>query len=122
YLEAGHEVAVVDNLSTGRRANVAAGAKLHEVDIHSNEFGRILEDFRPEVVNHHAAQASVKVSSTDVVFDLEANGAATARVADLCVAHGVGKMIYSSTGGALYGEPESVPVREDAPIKPLSNY
>jgi UDP-glucose 4-epimerase len=122
YLAEGHEVAVIDNLATGRRANVPKAARLHEVDIHSIETERIFEEFKPEVVNHLAAQASVKVSSTDVVFDLEANGGGTARVADLCVRLGVGKLLYSSTGGALYGEPERVPVDESHTIKPLSNY
>ena len=122
YLAAGHEVRVVDNLATGRRANVPAAARLYEVDIHAREFERVLADVKPDVVNHHAAQASVKVSTTDVVFDLEMNGAGTARVADLCVLHGVRKLIYASTGGALYGDPDSVPVPESHPIRPLSNY
>ncbi len=122
YLAEGHEVEVMDNLSTGRRANVPRAAHLNEIDIHSNEAGRLFERFKPEVVNHHAAQASVKVSTGDVVFDLEANGGGTARIADLCVANGVRKLIYASTGGALYGDPDFVPVPETHPIKPLSNY
>jgi UDP-glucose 4-epimerase len=122
YMAEGHEVAVVDNLSTGRRSNVPAGATLHEVDIHSHEMARIFESFRPEIVNHHAAQASVKVSADDIVFDLEANGGGTARMADLSVVHGVRKFIYASTGGALYGDPDAVPVPETHPIRPLSNY
>ncbi|MFN0146817.1 MAG: NAD-dependent epimerase/dehydratase family protein [Dehalococcoidia bacterium] len=122
YVAQGHDVAVIDNLATGRRANVHPGARLHEVDVHARETETIFADFRPEVVNHLAAQASVKVSMSDVVFDLEANGGGTARVADLAVRYGVRKMIYSSTGGALYGDPDSVPVPESHPIRPLSNY
>ena len=85
YLAAGHEVHIIDNLATGRRANVPKGATLHEVDVHSFEAAKIFDAFGPEVVNHLAAQASVKVSSTDIVFDLESNGGGTARVADLCL-------------------------------------
>lgn len=122
YLAEGHEVAVVDNLSTGRRANVDRRATLHEVDIHSRELEPIFAAFRPEVVNHHAAQASVKVGQADPVHDLEVNGAGTARVAQLAVAHGARKLIYASSGGTIYGDPESLPVTEDHRIAPRSNY
>lgn len=122
YLAEGHEVAIIDNLATGRRANAPAGVTLHEVDIHSNETARIFADFRPEVVNHHAAQASVKVGTSDPVFDLEVNGGGTARIAQLAVEHGVRKMIYASSGGTVYGEPDALPVTESHPKRPVSNY
>ncbi len=122
YLAAGHEVHVVDNLSTGRRSHVPTGATLHEFDIHSRELERVFQDVAPEVVNHHAAQASVKVSSGDPVHDLEVNGAGTARIAQLAAQHGVRKMIYSSSGGTVYGDPQSLPVTEQHPIGPLSPY
>ena len=122
YLSEGHDVHVLDNLATGRRGNVPKAATLHEVDVHSFEAGKVFDAFRPDIVNHLAAQASVKVSSTDIVFDLESNGGGTARVADLCLQYGVSKLIYSSTGGALYGDPDFVPVTEEHPIRPLSNY
>ena len=122
YLEAGHRVVVFDNLSTGRRANVPKGASLHEVDLHSREFERLLRELQPEVVNHHAAQASVKVSTGDPVRDLEANGGGTARVVSLAADIGVRKIIYSSSGGTVYGEPRSLPVTEAESIKPQSPY
>lgn len=122
YLAAGHEVQVIDNLTTGRRGNVPPAATLHEVDIHSHETQRVFEEFRPEIVNHHAAQASVKVSNEDPVHDLEVNGGGTLRIADLCARHGVRKLIYASTGGALYGDPQRLPVDESHPILPLSPY
>src|SRR5688500_3461569 len=87
YVEAGHDVLVVDSLATGRRENVPPGAALAEVDILSDEFERTVAEFRPEVVNHHAAQASVAVSTRDPVADLAMNGGGTARVASLCLAH-----------------------------------
>jgi UDP-glucose 4-epimerase len=122
YIGAGHEVAVIDNLATGRRSNVPKEATLHEVDLHSHELEGILEDFRPEVVNHHAAQASVKVGNADPVRDLEINGGGTARLLKLAVQTGVRKIIYASSGGTVYGEPQALPVAEDHPIAPLSNY
>ncbi len=122
YLADGHEVAVVDNLATGRRANVPRGATLHEVDLHARELESIFADFKPEVVNHHAAQASVKIGNADPVHDLEVNGGGTARLLQLAVANGVRKVIYSSSGGTVYGEPQSLPVTEDHPIAPRSNY
>ena len=122
YLAEGHEVAVIDNLATGRRANVPKGATLHEVDLHARELERIFDSFAPEVVNHHAAQASVKVGNADPVHDLEVNGGGTARLMQLAVEHGVKKVIYSSSGGTVYGNPESLPVTEGHPIAPMSNY
>ena len=122
YLAAGHEVAVVDNLATGRRAHVPRDATLHEIDIHSRELEALFESFRPEVVNHHAAQASVKVGQSDPVHDLEVNGGGPARVVQLAATYGTRKVIYASSGGTVYGEPASLPVTEEHPIAPRSNY
>jgi UDP-glucose 4-epimerase len=122
YLAEGHEVAVIDNLATGRRSNVPKGATLHEVDLHARELERVFDSFGPEVVNHHAAQASVKVGNADPVHDLEVNGGGTARLMQLAVQHKVRKVIYSSSGGTVYGEPESLPVTESHSIAPRSNY
>ncbi len=122
YVAAGHEVRVIDNLATGRRANVNAKARLHETDIHSIETEKVFAEYGPEIVNHHAAQASVKLSAADPQHDLEVNGGGTARIAFLAAKHGARKVIYSSTGGALYGDPERVPVDEEHPIRPLSAY
>ncbi len=121
-LASGHEVQVIDNLATGWRANVPKAAVLHECDIHARESARVFEAFQPEVVFHLAAQSSVKVSTTDPVHDLEVNGGGTAAIAALCVQFGVRKLVYFSTGGALYGDPEVIPVPESHPIAPLSPY
>lgn len=122
YLAEGHEVAVVDNLATGRRSNVPREATLHEVDLHALELKTVFAEFKPEIVNHHAAQASVKVGNADPVHDLEVNGGGTARLLQLAIENGVRKVIYSSSGGTVYGEPESLPVTEEHPIAPRSNY
>lgn len=122
YLAAGHEVHIVDNLSTGRRSNAPADAVLHEIDVHSHELDELFARVRPDVVNHHAAQASVKISTQDPVRDLELNGGGTARVAALCVQHNVAKLIYASSGGTVYGDPRALPVTEDHPLAPMSPY
>ncbi len=122
YLAEGHRVVVFDNLSTGWRSHVPEGASLHEVDVHSREFERLIREFRPEVINHHAAQASVKVSTSDPVRDLEVNGGGTARVAALAVEVGVRKMIYAGSGGTVYGSPTNLPIAETQPPHPESPY
>ncbi|MCA9845506.1 MAG: NAD-dependent epimerase/dehydratase family protein [Dehalococcoidia bacterium] len=122
YLAEGHRVVVFDNLSTGWRSHVPEGASLHEVDIHSREFERLIREFRPEVINHHAAQASVKVSTGDPVRDLEANGGGTARVAALAAEVGTRKLIYSGSGGTVYGSPTELPISETQAPHPESPY
>lgn len=120
-LAAGHDVMVVDNLSSGRRENVPPGVAFLEADIRSPEMERVFREFQPDVVNHQAAQASVKLSTADPYHDLDVNGAGTLRVASLAAASGA-RFIYASSGGTLYGEPEQVPVPETAPVRPLSPY
>ena len=122
YLAEGHDVRVIDNLATGRRANVPAVARLHEVDILSPEVETIFAEFRPEVVNHFAAQASVKVSANDPVLDLQVNGGGTARIAQLAARHGSQKLIYAASGGTAYGQPRFLPITEEHPLEPVSNY
>ena len=122
FVALGHEVLVVDNLSTGHRENVPSDAEFVKIDLADDGLADVFERFRPEVVDHFAAQASVKVSTTNAIFDLTVNGGGTARIAELCSRFGVRKMIYASTGGALYGNPEIWPVTEEHPIKPLSPY
>ena len=122
YLAAGHDVAVVDTLTTGREANVPAGARLYRLDIGAPELAEIFERERPEVVNHHAAQASVSVSVNDPAADARTNILGTLNVLEQARRMGARRFIFASTGGALYGEPETIPVREDHPIRPLSPY
>jgi UDP-glucose 4-epimerase len=119
---AGHEVGVLDNLSTGDRANLAQGVSLFEYDIRDAEVERVFRDFRPEVVDHHAAQANVPASVADPVYDASVNVLGGLNLLRASAATGVRKFVYISSGGAMYGEPDGVPVREDAPVRPLSPY
>jgi UDP-glucose 4-epimerase len=120
----GHEVAVVDDLSTGNRANVDPAIKLYECDIRDGALEDVFTEFRPDIVDHHAAQANVPASVHDPVFDASINVLGGLNLLRLSAKHGVRKFIYISSGGAMYGEPDphDLPVKESAPVRPLSPY
>jgi len=123
FVAAGHEVAVLDNLSTGREENVNPDARLHRVDVRDlAHVQQAVASFRPEVVSHHAAQSEVPKSVADPGYDAQVNVVGGLNVLRACVDSSVRKVIFSSTGGALYGEPDIVPNDEDHPIRPLSPY
>jgi len=123
YIAAGHEVAVLDNFSTGRRENVNPQAFVHQVDLRDQPaVEKAVASFKPEVVNHHAAQSEVPKSVADPAFDAHVNIIGGLHLLKSCVDNSVRKLIFSSTGGALYGEPDVVPAAEDHPVRPLSPY
>ena len=119
-LARGDEVHVVDNLSTGGRENVAAGAALHELDVRDEDLEALAKRLRPEVVFHLAAQADVGTSVERPTFDAEVNVVGTVRVLEAARAAGA-RVVFASTGGAIYGECER-PAREDDEPRPLSPY
>ncbi len=122
-LERGDEVAVVDDLSTGKRENVPEEAQFHEVDVRSGgDLAEVFGRFRPEVLCHQAAQMDVRRSVREPDFDAGVNVLGTIRLLQNCVEHGVGRVIFASTGGAVYGEQEAFPATEDHPQYPLSPY
>ena len=122
-LEAGHEVLVVDNLSTGRVENVPPKAELHTIDIRNRDALReVALRFRPDAISHHAAQASVAVSVREPVLDAEVNVLGSVNVAEIAL-ECKSRLVFSSTGGALYGEvPEGQLAAEGWPALPLSPY
>lgn len=123
YVTAGHEVAVLDNMATGREENINAGARLYRADVRDlSQVQQAIGDFKPDVVNHHAAQSEVPKSVADPGNDAHVNVVGGLNVLRASVDHSVRKVIFSSTGGALYGEPDIVPNDEDHPIRPLSPY
>jgi UDP-glucose 4-epimerase len=122
YLEKGWDVTIVDNLASGRRDNVPDGATFYELDIRDTEFGEIMEAERPDVVSHHAAQMDVRISTTKPAFDADVNIIGSIKTIEAALAAGVRKFLFASTGGAIYGEPDSIPVDEDTPTRPLSQY
>ena len=102
-LAEGHEVAVVDDLSRGRRENVPGDASFYELDLRSG-CEEVFEEFAPEAVCHQGAQVDLRRSVAEPVLDLEINTGATVRLLENCVGHGVGRFVFASTGGAIYGE------------------
>jgi UDP-glucose 4-epimerase len=128
-LARGDEVTVLDNFVTGRRVNLegalANGARLAEVDVRdAAAVGAVLADARPKLVFHLAAQIDVRKSVEDPAFDAAVNVGGTANVLEAARATGVGRVIFISTGGALYGEgaDKQLPLPESTPIAPLSGY
>jgi UDP-glucose 4-epimerase len=123
YLEKGHSVSVIDNLSTGRRENLNPHATFYEVDIREKkEIDEIFLREKFQVVNHHAAQADVRKSVSDPGYDLTVNVIGSLNLLDAAVRSGAKKILYASTGGAVYGEPQYMPVDEAHPIDPLCPY
>ncbi len=123
FVAAGHQVAVVDNLNTGKLANLNPAASFFQVDIRDAAgLARVFERVRPEVISHQAALADVRGSLREPDLYAEVNIIGSIRLLELARQHGVRKVVYASTGGAVYGEPEYVPVREDHPINPLDPY
>ena len=121
-IEKGHQVVVVDDLSTGRRTNLNPYAAFYEVDIRSSEMERVFAKEKPEVICHHAAQMNVRRSMDDPLFDADVNIIGSIKLAQLAIKNGTRKFIHISSGGAAYGEPEYLPCNEDHPIKPLCHY
>lgn len=126
YLARGHKVAIVDNLSTGFKKNVPRRAKFYRADIRDlDEVRKIFAKEKPEVVNHHAAIAEVVKSLKNPIPTLETNVLGTANVLIAFGERGRGpsrKFIFSSTGGAIYGQPTRIPADESTPPVPLSPY
>jgi UDP-glucose 4-epimerase len=123
FVALGHEVAVLDNLSTGFREFVPPKARFYHVDITDGPaVDRCLAEFRPELVDHHAAQIDVRKSVADPVFDARVNILGGIELLKACTRNGVRKVIYSSTGGALYGEGRTLPATEDHPVNPEAPY
>jgi UDP-glucose 4-epimerase len=122
YLARGDEVAVIDDLSSGRRENLNPAARFYQLGIQDPGVDEVLARERPEIVSHHAAQAEVRASITDPEGDIQRNIIGLVRFSAACARHHVGTFVFASTGGAIYGEPERNPIPEDAPLRPLSPY
>ncbi|WP_243092432.1 NAD-dependent epimerase/dehydratase family protein [Thermus hydrothermalis] len=120
----GVEVAVLDNLATGKRENVPQGIYFYKVDLRDREgLERVFRGFRPTHVSHQAAQASVKVSVENPLLDFEVNLMGGLNLLEACRKWGVEKLVFASTGGAIYGEvPEGESAEETWPPRPKSPY
>ncbi|HEV3153764.1 MAG TPA: NAD-dependent epimerase/dehydratase family protein [Candidatus Baltobacteraceae bacterium] len=124
YLAAGHEVLVLDSLwehGGGRRQNVPARALFMHMDIRDENITRVFQEFKPDIVNHHAAQHSVAISSRDPKYDADVNVMGLVNVLENSVKGGVKKVIFASSG-ATFGTPEHLPINEQTPQRPESPY
>jgi len=121
-ISAGYEVVVVDDLSTGNLANLNPAATFYQVDIRSPQLAEVFEKERPDYVDHHAAQMDVRRSIADPLFDAEVNVIGSINLIECCRRYGVKRLIYISTGGAVYGEPEYLPCDEAHPVNPICPY
>ena len=122
YILAGHEVYVLDNLSTGFLKNVNPNAHFIKSDISSPSLVELFEKVKFDVVNHHAAQIDVRKSVNDPIFDANTNILGTINLLQACIKTGVKKFMFASTGGAVYGEQEYFPADEKHPTNPVSPY
>ncbi len=122
YVADGHEVTVVDDLSTGKRAQVNPRAAFHHLDILDPAVERVFAEGRFDVLNHHAAQIDVRKSVADPIHDARVNILGTVGLLDLAKRHGVKRVVFVSSGGAAYGEQVRFPADEDHPLNPVSPY
>lgn len=123
FQELGHQVVILDNLSTGRKENIPNGAEFIEGDITDRQLvTEIFDQHRFEVINHHAAQMDVRHSVDDPVLDAQINILGTIHLLQESMRTGVKKFMFASTGGAIYGEQEDFPADEKHPTNPVSPY
>ena len=122
-VQAKHEVAVLDDLSSGKPGQVNPAARFFDVDLREEKRVReAVAATRPEVIFHLAAQMDVRRSVADPAFDAQVNVVGLLNLLEAAREHGLKRVIFSSTGGAIYGEQEFFPCDEDHPCRPVSPY
>lgn len=122
YIEAGHQVAVVDKLETGSKNYVNPDARFYEVDIIDSSLEAIISKERPTLLNHHAAQASISRSVADPVHDARINILGSLHLLELARKYGIPHFIFASSGGAVYGHQKWYPASENHPQNPVNAY
>ena len=122
FISNGHDVYIIDNLSTGNEQNINPKARFFNYNIGDPYVIKIFEKEKFDTVNHHAAQIDVRKSVSDPIFDANINIIGTINLLQSCIKTGVQKFIFASTGGAVYGEQEYFPADENHPTKPVSPY
>lgn len=122
FIKQGHRVLIIDDLSSGHKNNIPPGALFCQLDIRTEEFIRRVSEFCPDVITHLAAHIDVRNSVTDPILDADINILGTIQVIRAAMYTGVKKIIFSSTGGAIYGDGDVFPATEDHPCRPVSPY
>ena len=122
YVDRGHNVSIIDDLSTGQKRNLNSQAKIYAVDIADPKAVKLIATIKPDVLNHHAAQMDVRRSVADPTFDARINIIGFINLLEACKDAGVKKIIFSSSGGAVYGDREPIPATEEHETLPLSPY
>ena len=119
----GHDVVIIDNLTTGKEENINSKATFYKEDIGNTEgLEKIFAEEKPDIVNHHAAQVDLRRSVGDPLYDAQVNIIGSLNLINISSTHNVKRFIYASTGGAVYGEPEYLPVDEKHIVDPQSQY
>jgi UDP-glucose 4-epimerase len=121
-IQEGHEVVVVDNLSTGKKKNINRDAHFYKMDILNSRVEKIFKKEKPDLISHHAAQMDVRRSVADPIFDAQVNVLGLLNVLENAVRYGTKKVIFASSGGAVYGEQQVFPAPETHPLHPVSPY
>jgi UDP-glucose 4-epimerase len=122
FVGAGHDVAVIDNLSSGERAQVPTAARFHEADIRSDAAIRAIESEKPDVLCHHAAQMNVRRSVEDPAYDADVNVLGMLRLLETAKKAGTKTVLFASSGGTVYGETDRFPIAEQEPTVPVCPY
>ena len=122
HVDRGDRVWIVDDLSSGRLANVPAGAEFHQLDIADPRVGDLIRRVGFDLINHHAAQIDVRVSVADPALDARVNVTGLLNILEAARHGGTGRIVFVSSGGVVYGEPHDIPTPENAPKEPLSPY
>lgn len=123
YIAAGHDVAILDDLSRGSMSNVNSKSRFYEGDVRDREFvEKVVATEKPEIINHHAAQMDVRRGVREPIFDASVNILGSINLLEVAVAHDVRRVVYISTAGAAYGEPKELPVPESCSINPITPY
>jgi UDP-glucose 4-epimerase len=122
YLAAGHQVVVIDDLFTGHRKNVNPACEFHEMDIRDPQLESLFQKHRFDLVSHQAARGNVRASMEDPMTYADVNVRGGVNLLECCRKHGVRKIVYSSTGGCVYGDPKYLPADEAHPLQPRDPY
>lgn len=118
----GNEVIIVDDLSSGKEEYINKKARFYNLDIQDSNLEAIFEKEKPDYVTHHAAQKDVRLSVSNPIFDAKINILGTINILQNCVKYNVKKVVFASTGGAIYGEQEIFPAPETHSLRPVSPY